>query len=189
MKVTPLNPDIDLAQSDLVRSPGLHMSAIYNDLFQDLEPKRFTRGSVPDRNRMGLGLALETVLEEGLKKRMFRPEEYLTDEGIAFSPDGLLFENGETILAELKLTWMSSREVPRLKNGSFPPKFDKYFVQIMAYCYHLELTRARLYVLFVNGISKPPTPELLAWDLLFTQRELDENWQRLLAHARYKGML
>jgi hypothetical protein len=167
------------------------MSEIYNDLYQDLEPNRFKRGSVPDPLRLEAGLAFEDFLEAGLKDRLTkaqRPGEFVTEEGILFTPDLILY-NGTNRLGEIKLTWMSTKEVPRVESNGFPPKFDKYFTQMMAYCYHLELEEARLIAFFVNGDYKPPQPELLAWDIKFTQRELRENWQMLLNHAYHKPYL
>lgn len=190
MKITPLPNDLDLLKSDLVRSPGLHMSDIYSDLYMDLEPTRFVRGAPKDPVRMSMGFNLEVMLEEGLRRRMAtRPEELLTREGIAFSPD-LLIHNHVMRVGEIKLTWMSSREVPREPANGFPPKFDKYFTQVKSYAYHLETNYARLYILFVNGdYTHPFKPEILCWDVEFTDRELKENWDLLLSHAKRKGML
>ncbi len=192
MKITPIPHGLDLLKSDIERSPGLHMSAIYNDLFQDLEPKRFTRGGTPDPVRMAAGFCLEEMLEEGLKRRHAeRPGEFLTSEGIAYSPDLIIF-NGSMRLGEIKLTWMSSKEVPRCAANTFPPKFDKWLTQMKAYCHHLETNHARLLAFFVNGdyrFGKGSGPEMLAWDLEFSARELRDNWSMLLNHAKSKGML
>jgi hypothetical protein len=190
--ITPVAHGLEdlLGKSTAYRSPGLHMSEIYNDLYQDLEPKRYVRGSAPDPLRLEAGLAFEEILEEGLKKRLAgeRPGEFTTEEGIIFSPDLIIF-NSEIRLGEIKLTWLSTKEVPREQSNSFPPKFDKYFTQMRAYCYHLKLDYARLLAFFVNGNYRPPKPELLAWDIEFTARELRENWQMLLNHARSKPYL
>lgn len=194
MIITPVAHGLDdvLGVSTGYRSPGLHMSAIYNDLFQDLEPKRFTRGTKPDPLRLEAGLMFEDLLEEGLKKRLGggdRVGEFTTEEGIIYSPDLIIFDAQRQRLGEIKLTWMSSKEVPREAATRFPPKFDKYIVQMKAYSYHLDLDCARLLAFFVNGNYAPPKPELLAWDIEFTRRELKENWQMLLNHARSKKML
>jgi hypothetical protein len=195
MRITPSPHGLDLnvAAPGYVRTPGLHMSDLYNSLFQELEPKRFQKGGKPDELRMELGLAFEELLEEGLKERLVkqgggRPGEFTTAEGIIFSPDLLLF-NGHTTVGEIKLTWLSSREVPRVVDNNFPPKFDKWLVQMKAYCYALETASARLYAFFVNGDYKPPKPELLCWDIEFTARELQENWALITNHGRHVGLL
>jgi hypothetical protein len=59
----------------------------------------------------------------------------------------------------------------------------------MAYCRCLETSHARLIGFFVNGTYRPMAPELLAWDIEFSKRELDENWSLLMNHAKHKGML
>lgn len=131
MKIVPVKHGLEdiIGVSTAPRTVGLHMSEIYNDLYQDLEPKRYIKGSKPDVLRMEAGLAFEDMLEEGLKRRLAgseRPGEFTTEEGILYTPDLIIF-NGETRLGEIKLTWMSSKEVPRELANGFPPKFDKYF--------------------------------------------------------------
>ena len=190
MHITPIVPDLDLGISSLIRSPGLHMSTLYNDFYQALEPGRYVRGASLDMKRIELGFSLEEMLEEGLKRRMAsRPGEFRTKEGIAFSPDLLIF-NGGVRLGEIKLTWMSSRAVPREAGvTTFPRKFDKWFTQMQAYCKHLETSSARLYAFFVNGDYRTMTPELLAWDIEFTPDELRTTWAQLLNYGRQKGLL
>lgn len=190
MKITPVEHGLDLTASSLYRSPGLHASDIYNAYYQELEPKRFKKGTSPDPLRMGAGLMLESVLEEGLKQRMAeRPGELLTKEGIAYSPDMLISENNKLRLGETKLTWMSSREVPRVSSNSFPQKFDKWMTQMMFYCNALETPHSRLYSYFVNGNYRPMVPELLAWDIEFSARELREEYDKLLNYAKFRKML
>ncbi len=189
--ITPIHHGLDdiIGVSIGHRSPGLHMSQIYGDLAQDLEPKRFVRGAPMDMLRVEAGLALETVLEKGLRDRWCaeRPPEQVTAEGIAYSPDMIIFDGGSPRLGECKLTWMSSKDVPREPANTFPKKFDKYLWQMKAYCYHLEMNEARLIAYFVNGTGR--APELMAWDIEFTMRELKENWSMLINHARHKRFL
>lgn len=202
MIVTPVEPDLqlNLPAPGYVRSEGLHLSQIYNDLYCDLEPKRYVRGSLPDPLRMEAGLALEEMLESGLRNRLRgdgRPEEFVSDEGIICSPDLIIF-NHVTRVGEIKLSWLSTRELPTEVSNHLPPKFSKYTVQMMAYCHVVQTPYARLYFFGVNGgyeflrkggRGTPPGPKLLAFDIEFTKRELDENWSMCLNHARSKGML
>ncbi len=161
------------------RAPGLHASDIYNDLAKRMEPGRYKDG-LPNPLYLEAGLALESVLEKGLRDRWCaeRPPAGVI-EGIHFSPD-LLFAGPVRRLGEIKLTWMSSRDVPRVPATSFPPKFRKYFWQMMTYCHALETDKARLIAYFVNGSGH--TPELLAWDIDFSAQELRENWQMMTNH-------
>lgn len=207
MVITPIPHGLeDLIGKSGPRTPGLHMSQIYGDLYQDLEPKRFVKGSVPDPLRLEAGLAFESFLEDALRARLInaeRPPEFTHQEPgivepILFNPDLIIF-NGTTRVGEIKLTWASSRGVPRTVSNGFPPSFSRYFVQILAYCHCLEVNEARLITFFVmgdyqyykdaQGQSKPCGPELLAWNITFTARELRENWQMLMNHAKTKGII
>lgn len=193
MIVTPIEHDLDLFAGSPQRSPGLHLSDIYGPLYEQLAPKQYRgRSTGPDPLKdayITAGLSLESMMEEGLKRRMAeRPGEFRTPEGIIFSPD-LLIYNHALRLGEIKLTWMSSREVPRHKGEQFPAKFDKYFTQMKGYCHNLDTNLARLYTFHVNGTYRPMTPELLAWDIEFSARELHENWQMLMNFARERRML
>lgn len=186
MKITLAAHGLDLLASDLVRSPGLHVSQIYNSLYHDLDPGRFS-DSPPNPVMLALGTAWETHLEYLLERAgqtIVRPGSLFTPEGIAYSPDGVQ-ENGHLRLLEYKLTWMSSRA------DFSDPKYDKYKTQAMSYCHHLETPYARFYVLYVNGEGgfRKPDPQLLVYNIEFTARELRDNWDMMRNHARAKGWL
>lgn len=195
MIITPVDHGLTLGVSKGGRTTDtLHVSALYNDLFQDLEPKRYTRGGTPDPLRLEAGLAFEEMLENALKERIastHRPGEIISDEGIIASPD-LIIYNSHIRVGEIKLTWMSCRGLPDTVSNGFPPKFDKYFVQMKAYCHILDTPYARLLGFFVNGDyakDGPMSPMFKAWDVEFTARELKENWQMLINHGKQKGLL
>lgn len=202
MIVTPVPHGLeDLIGKSGPRTGGLHMSTIYNDMFQDLEPKRYQRGTLPDPLRLEAGLAFESFLEEALRARLLggeRPPEMVSDEGILYNPDLIIF-NGVTRVGEIKLTWLSTSQIPTEISNGFPPKFDKYFVQMMSYCHCLETPYAKLIGFFVmgnykfykdsSGQSRPCGPQLLAFDIEFSKRELAENWARMMSHAKTKKML
>ncbi len=195
MKITPIEHGLTLAAPapGYERTPGLHMSQLYGSLFEGLEPERYTGGTALNPLYLELGLALEEGLDQSLKDRFKanRPGEFTTAEGIIYTPDFLIF-NGGLRLGEIKLTWMSSGDVPREQATSFPPKFAKYVCQMKCYCHHLETNQARLIVCFVNGpgsFTKKLGPEMLAWDIAFTARELQDNWKMVTNNARHVGLL
>lgn len=192
MRVTPVDlRDFDVTVSDLVRSPGLHASDIYNDLYKDLEPERYSG----DRKDLAMYATLGTAWEERLQYllvksglEVIRPGELRAKGGNwVLSPDGVMC-NGHTSITEYKLTWKSSRGVPRKKGEAFGPKFEKYLLQMQDGCNAIESCHARLYTCFVNGNYKPPKPELLAWDIEFSARELKEAFDVMCNHAQSKRM-
>ena len=116
--------------------------------------------------------------------------------GVAFSPDWL-FESPKLLLGEFKFTWYSSRNFPYEAE-----KFDKWLCQVMAYLYHLRMDTCWVFPYWVNGKypgSKdkegkwhphPPTPDVTkAYELVFTPKELWNNWAALLKHAWKEGMI
>ena len=193
MIVTPLAHGLDLLKSDLVRSPGVHASDIYGDFYRRLDPKRYdfsARDADPDEEPllMVLGSAWEHHFEKLLTLNginAYRPTELLSPEGIAYSPDLIIF-NGVTRLGEIKLTSMALDDCPTEVSNNLPPKFDKYLCQIKLYLHWLEMVDAWLAVL---SIRQPWRPELRLFDLTFTPRELIDNHRMLMAHARHEGML
>lgn len=200
MRITPLSLPLEelIGKSTGVRAPGLHISDIYNRYFQVLEPKRYGQNTPFDTKRVQMGLTFESIVEEGLRaptanalgqlEECARPGEMTTSEGIAFNPDLIIFGE-QTRIGEIKLTWLSCKDMPREESNALPPKFQKYVVQMQAYCHACETPYARLIAYFVNGDYKPMAPQLKAWDFEFTKRELYDNWQLLLNVAKGEGML
>lgn len=221
MKLTQLpSLDLELNKPTLgyVRTPGLHMSEIYGSLYKKLDARRYDKPETAHSNaakavRMEVGTAFEEVLEEALASRIFgeRPGEFVSRHakdctryrshvavgdtpcrcgaGVIFSPDYLITEDDGSIrLGEFKCTWMS------IRHGIQDARFDKWFCQMKAYCYHLRLRQARLYAMFINGdySFKPPAgdPHIPnPWNIEFSQKELDANWHVLLRHALKEKMI
>ena len=190
MKITPIPHGLDLLASDLVRSPGLHMSDIYNDLYAALEPRRYTHTGPPNPVLLALGTAWERHLEFLLRRagvRVTRPGElFVPDLNIAYSPDGILEDEDRYRLVEYKLSSMSTKDLPRRPASSFPPKFNKCTCQQMDYCHGIESNLSRLYF---TSIYRPHDPELLVWNIEFTPRELRDNWAANMSHARMRKMI
>jgi len=201
MKVRAIDHGLDLLATDIVRSPGLHMSEIYSDLYSDLEPKRFVKGSKPEPALLAVGVALEQyterlLLREGIDAH--RPDEFRTPDrhSIAFSPD-LLIANGVMKGGEIKATFMSMKgwPDPGKSDVQIPPKAAKYATQSMAYGHNLEIPDWIFYIWFLKGKWERGAPEdqplakLRAFHITYTAREMREEYQMLLEHAKSKGML
>lgn len=196
MIVRPSKLEIDFLKSDLVRSPGLHASDIYGDLFKKLEPKRYDirdkeTGEPEEMNGvlMALGTAWEKHFERLLEWNGIaaeRPTEFMDEEtGIAYSPD-LLFFIDEPRLGEIKLTSMSLDGTPTEEANCFPPKFNKYLAQLKFYARFLNMP---LLWLGVVSIREPWKPQFAMWDIECTTQEIEENYRMLMNHARHTGML
>ena len=194
------------------RSPGVHMSDLYNDFYQLTEPKRFDKSKPMDTLRVLTGLALEDALETALIEKLGpllggeRPGELRTASGLPYTPDLIIFEGRIVRIGEIKCTWMSCRECPISPtmaeqwgltanwdgidpHVSFPQKFDKYFDQMMLYGYHTDTPYSRLFGCFINGDYHPPRPVILPWDFTFTEREMQECWRKYENHGRTRGLL
>ncbi len=188
MIVTPVPHGLDLLKSPLVRSPGLHASDIYSDLYKELDPKRYDYQTEPNPLLLALGTAWEKHLEYLLEANgvvVERPAEFMSPEGIAYSPD-LIFFNGVIRIGEIKYTSMSADDMPTEVTNNLPPKLDKFNCQLMLYAFWLGLSDGWLAILFNH---KPWAPDLRVFDLKWTEREKADNHAMLMAHARYKGML
>jgi hypothetical protein len=185
MIISPSPLALDFLKSDLVRSPGIHASDIFGDLFRRLEPNRYDHGDAPPNGPlMALGTAWEAHLEKLLTLNgvdAHRPDECLSPEGIAFSPDLFIF-NGVNRVGEIKLTSMSLDDVARETTNSLPTKFDKYMCQLMLYTHWLGWRHG---CLLITSIRKPYAPEFLLLDIEFTVQDLQRNTAMVLNHWRY----
>ncbi len=189
MLVTPSQLELDFLKSDLVRSPGLHASDIYGDLYKKLEPKRYDHDDEePNDVLMALGTAWEKHFEYLLTANgihAYRPPELLSPEGIAYSPDLILF-NGHTRVGEIKLTSMSEKDLPEGVSDALPPKFNKYLCQMKLYAFWLELHHGWLGVVL---LYKPYKPVFRQFNIEWTDKELESNYFMLMNHARHRGFL
>lgn len=151
------------------RSVGLHVSSIVNYISTTLG-RRDNDFSRDDLDAFAVvGRMFERILAETifLPPRYIRPGEIDID-GIIGSPDAIDCDDGAVV--EIKATWKSSkRPIESLR---------EYFWQIQAYCYMLQVQRAKLYVFYVCGDWSPPKPiwPPKAWQLDFSWSELEGNW-------------
>jgi len=109
---------------------------------------------------------LETKSEPGQK------------DGIHYSPDFVTLKGGK---AELKTTRLSSKKT----EGPVYQLPDGWLKQMMAYCYANGGNEYHLVVYHIVGQWRPPDPKLVGLTLEFTDEELEENWQTLLARRDF----
>ena len=216
MKTRTFKHDLVLAQNapDFVRSPGLHMSDIYNSLYKQLDPKRYDKrdedGNPEELNRAKIeaGSGLETRLEPLIAQKWggCRPGEFFTQHaldcsahgrpvrdgcvlchcgaGVAFSPDWLF--DDIPVFAEFKFSWYSAKDFPN------DPKFDKWMTQVKSYGYHLRMDTVWMFPYWVNGLYPCGTPSPLfddVYELQFDEKELWNCWLELRRHAWKEGLI
>lgn len=171
-----------IMNSGVPRTGGLHLSEIIRDLYKKLNPIRFQDGG--GFERMALGFAWEWVLSDAIA-RVFPSDRLLIHmgelecDGIKMSPDA--FDVEDLCLEEWKCTWSSSNK--------HPDDYPYYLWQIKSYCRAIECNKARLRIYHVNGDYRERVPVVHTWLLEFSDRELEENWKFLTAHARKKGWI
>jgi hypothetical protein len=174
-----------LYEAEPIRTPGLHLSQIIRSIMQSVEPGKYKDGPI-DPNYTDPGFTFERVLETAWAARrsgLFRPGEFSKD-GIICSPDYLDLAIPSTpYLIESKMTEMSMVGCPT------EPKFRKWLWQIGAYCHVLDVTHARLHVLWLRGNYKNIRRAYEVFEIIWEPAELIAIWKLLTDHAREKGWL
>jgi hypothetical protein len=199
MIVDPHDYGIDLLASDLVRSPGLHASTVFNGLFEELDPDRYKYDGPPNPMSLAMGTAWEKHLEWLLVKNgveAVRPGEHMSppcgpsETVIAYSPDLILF-NGVVRCGEIKWTSKSAKDLPMSVSTFLPPKYDKYLAQLMLYTYWLRIE----FDVEVQGwlslslMHQAWNPQFRCYNIDFVDRELHDNYQMCMNYAIEKGLI
>lgn len=174
-----INHLIISSEQEAVRSPGVHISSVVKFMASSLQKQgqwaEEPLGLAGQLGRIWEVTIASTIAAAGWSGAAFiRPGE-LECEGFIGSPDAIRLSDGA--VQEFKATWKSS-------SGSIFDKAPWYLWQIKGYCYMTDTKLATLYVLFLNGTYKPPLPEIGAWELEFSQLELEENWKAIRANAK-----
>lgn len=154
--------------------------------------------------RISIGLAWEEyyipqVLAHFRGGVLDHPSELFYD-GVYMSPDGeevSVIITPQEIAArlyihEVKATYKSTKTVAGAKEEELPIQLEAqwmWMAQIKAYCIAKGTRFAVLHVLFLCGDYKfPIKPQLRAWEIEFTQEELEDNWF-LLSMYRHERLL
>jgi len=125
------------------------------------------------------GYLWERVLSRSLGKRAPKRIGEIELDGIILTPDGVT-DNGLPpyiiILEEDKCT-LTSAAKPVTDNW-------KWMMQVKGYCKALSALKCIMRVFYLRGDYTNGTPSYGVFELIFTQGELDENWQAVLNHAK-----
>jgi hypothetical protein len=165
----------------VARSHGLHLSTVLHSVAVRMGWLK----ELDDIEFMGhLGVAFENyastltahVLRESGSTFDFHPGEFELD-GIYMNPDGIeCTPDGVLRIHEFKLMWCSAGKT-----------IDTMFYrlsQIKGYCHALGITEAVAHMAFAAGYFKPPFPIFDPKLLIFTERELQENWDMVLRESK-----
>lgn len=176
------------------RSAGLHLSQIlYHMKTVGAGRELGAYGETPDRlsqERMMLGFILERAMAEHFQdgEPIMRQDEVERD-GIFMTPDGVNFKDNH--LEEYKCTWLSGAEFAdcHLKHETM----RWWLYQMKCYCHALNLTQARLTVMFVNDcynhmrrvkLEGMAERRLRRMEFVFTAEELANTWEVVLRNAK-----
>lgn len=198
MKVTELQVDLFLPPPKVPRSDGVHLSAIIRGLAVEagiLKTSYAEELSLVDVReitdpvavlRISIGLAWEQYyIPEILGPTMGvddHPGEMCVD-GIYMTKDGesvdvLVVDTRPDcvqIVHEVKATYKSTKTVGDLRDQWM------WLAQMKGYCKGTGTRIAILHCLFLCGdYSYPIRPCLKAWQVEFTEQEIEENWQLML---------
>jgi hypothetical protein len=158
------------------RTDGTHVSHILRHIKATIAPEK---GKFTDEDLNQFAI-IGRLWERTLADTLFQPPRYerigeVESDGVIGSPDCV--DTEEWAVLEFKVCWKSRTAFEESQ------RFREYLYQTKAYCKMLGMCRARLFVFFVCGVWRPPTPMAVEYDLLFTPQELNENWRMLLGNV------
>lgn len=206
MIITQANVSIKLPSSDTPRAAGVHASGIIRSIaiemgilkgeFTDDAKSLVDIREITDETailRMAIGLAWEEfyigkiLVLEGVSKH---PGEMNLDE-VSMNPDGESIETWthikgkpKTVLVihEVKATYKSTNRVAEAE------KEWMWLTQLKCYCKAAKTRYGRLHVLFLCGDYKMPIrPLIKRWDIEFSQKDLDDNWELMTDYKNQRG--
>lgn len=170
--------------SGIIRNIAIEMGILKGDLVEEIS---LADNRVIDDElaiiRMLIGLAWEEqyikhiLSQEGVVKH---PGQMCLD-GVFMTPDGesVSVRGKKTVLVihEVKATYKSTKTVGDVSREWM------WLTQLKCYCKGAKTLHGKLHVLFLCGDYKfPIRPVAKAWDIQFSQKELDDNWELMTAY-------
>jgi hypothetical protein len=196
MIVTPVQYKLVLPSSE-GRSPGIHVSSIIRNIATVegiLTPEAVEELSLIESHeivdpvalaRIGLGIGWERYYIPEVLSRFHNVDDHppeICHDGVYMSRDGesvsvIITVHGSqwvVVVHEVKCTYKSVNTIRNIESQWM------WMAQVKAYCIARKTRFAVLHVLCVCGdYTYPIRPVPLAWQLEFTQEELDSNWNLL----------
>jgi hypothetical protein len=185
--------EISVVQARIIepaRGPrgGVHLSDILNYIRKKQDARFAEALTESDFHRFKMGEGFEAgVMSRGLAINIRDHHECrwpgytLTLNGVEMTTDAVCIGCEKYPLVwEIKLTWFGT------KKECDAPEFRTYHYQLMAYVYALQLEmQRRVMGRFVFGYTngdymKERKPIIRAWDCLWSERELHDNWRMLM---------
>ncbi len=139
-----------------------------------------TAGNVIDEATMmqfEKGYLWEVVLSMALGVKSAKRIGEIELDGVSMSPDGVSYDkHGEPTVEEYKCTALAS--------SKSPADNWRWIMQVKGYCKALGANKCIFRILHHMEIMWNPGACYGVWELVFTQAELDENWEGVLNHAK-----
>ena len=167
------------------RTPGLHLSDIIDDLLNKSGLGYKGKGFTDMELTAEMGLLWERVLSlVAAQKYANNPLGEIEKDGVLMTPDGIGPDpKGEVpmVLEEYKITWKS--------NKSHPNEIIRHMMQVKSYCWAIDTNVCVMKTMYIMGDYRGSGPTYRQSRITFTKRELVENWDILISHAKKEGML
>jgi hypothetical protein len=165
------------------RAEGTHLSDVTRSI---LDSANYWKGK-GGFNDMELTAEIGLLWEEALSKIMrdkyaLRPPQ-MEEDGVWMSPDGIGPDPAglvPLVVEEYKATWKSTK--------SCPTEQMHYMMQVKSYCRALDTTVAVMRIFYIMGDYKGSGPIYRVSRIVFTQKELDRNWDMILRHRKEEGL-
>lgn len=113
-------------------------------------------------------------------------------DGIIVTPDGVITELDVLNISRPKssnyddsaIIGVEEYKCTALSPDKSPANMWQWLMQVKGYCKMLGVTKCIFRVLHHVAIMHDPGNAYQPWEIVFTQAELDENWQAILNHAK-----
>ena len=158
-------------KSGIDRHEGTHLSDALDAIDNALDRAGVRAGNWDKHALFEMGFCWEEAFELAFKKRMVgvQTQHVIECDGVYCSLDGLTRDR----VVEFKATFKSS-------NGFDLKGQRRWLMQIKGYCHAAARLKARFYVFFVRG-DYSTGPVCRCFDVTFTRKELDANWELVLS--------